>query len=209
MSTVLSPTTPASSSVTRSRRLRRVGIWTLVGAWVAVAFIHPNMDPDTISENLDGRMGRWIGVHVAQLFLAAGLATLLWHLVRGKTSRSARLVRGLLPLYLVTFGAFDSVVGLGAGLAVDSGPAGVDVARHIISSPIAGDFSLISNIASLSLIAVIASTGLALKRAGTSTLTWSLMIFGILLGAHSGAPAAVGAVAIGWSAHRAIARDGQ
>ena len=205
MTTTLAPTTPSTDSSPASSRskLIRIGIWTLAAAWVAVAFIHPNMSPEAVGE-LRSVMGRWMFVHVAQLFLAAGLAYTLWHVLRNNTTRPAKLARGLMPVYLVFFGAFDAVVGLGTGLAVDSGPAGEAAARHIINSPLAGDFSVITNIASLSLITVIATTGLALKKAGASTLTWSLMLTGVLLASHSGAGAAVGVMAIAWSADRAL-----
>jgi hypothetical protein len=191
------------STTTPRSKLVRTGIWVLAAGWIAVAFVHPNMSPETVGE-LRPVLGRWMGVHIAQLVLAVGLAYTLWHVLRDNTTRAARLVRGLMPVYLVFFAAFDSVVGLAAGLAVDCGTAGEAAARHIINSPLAGDFSVITNIASVSLITVIVATGLALKKAGAPTFTWALMLTGVLLSAHSGAAAAVGVTAIAWSADRVL-----
>src|SRR5918994_1111639 len=141
--------------MTNNAIIRRALLVTVPVLWMGVAYIHPNADPETPAASLDGHVDTWIFVHVAQLFLVAGLAGLLWTLIRDRTGRAATLVRVTMPVYLVMFAAFDSVVGLAAGLILRHDRGDGEAAVSLIGNGIAGDFSLVSQIAQGALLTVL------------------------------------------------------
>jgi hypothetical protein len=193
--------------------LRRLLLVAVPIAWIAVALLHPDLHPEDAIGTVGDRLDMWITVHVVQLFLAAGLATVLWTVLRGQTSRAATVARAALPIWLVTFAAFDSVTGLASGLAAHHGEPTTgahydainDTAGYLNSNAIAGNLSPIAGLATLSLIIAVGSTALALHRAGARARTSVAMLAGTLLAVHSGPPAALGLAAIAfavWDADR-------
>jgi hypothetical protein len=193
--------------------LRRLLLVAVPVTWIAVAFLHPDLHAEDAIGTVGDQLDMWIGVHVVQLFLAAGLATVLWTVLRGQTSRAATIARAAMPIWLVTFAAFDSVTGLASGLAAHHGEPTTgadyaainDTAGYLNSNSIAGNMSPMAGLATLSLIVVVASTALALHRAGARTRTSVAMLAGTLLAVHSGPPAALGLAAIAfaiWDADR-------
>ena len=183
--------------------VRRALLVTVPVLWMGVAFVHPNADPKDPAATLAGHVDTWILVHVAQLFLAAGLAVLLSTLIRGRTGRATTLVRVTMPVYLVMFAAFDSVTGLATGLILKHDPSNGEVVESLIGNGIVGDFSLISQIAQGALVTVLLSTALVLRRAGGSRLVWWPMVGGVLLATHMGPTAAIGLAAIALAAVQA------
>ncbi len=97
-------------------------------AWVVVALVHPQGSGD-VYEGLRDEVGLWIGVHLAQPVLAIGLAAVLWTLLLGKRGTAATVARCAIPVWLVSFTAFDSIAGLASGLAVQhaNGLAGAEL----------------------------------------------------------------------------------
>ena len=85
--------------------------------WAVIALLHPQGDGD-VFDYLDDMVGLWLGVHFAQPVLALGVAAILWMLLAGRTSTAATVARVAIPVWLVSFAVFDSVTGLGSGLAV-------------------------------------------------------------------------------------------
>jgi hypothetical protein len=189
--------------MTTNTIVRRTLLATVPVLWMGVAFLHPSADPETPAASLDGHVGTWIFVHVAQLFLAAGLGALLWTLIRDRTGRAATLVRVTMPIYLVMFAAFDSVVGLATGLILRHDLGDGAAVESLISDGIAGNLSLVSQIAQGALLTVIVSTALVLRRAGGSRWVWWPMLGGVLMVMHFGATAAVGLAAIAFAAVQA------
>lgn len=183
--------------------VRRALLVTVPVLWMGVALIHPNADPKNPAATLAGHVDTWILVHVAQLFLAAGLAVLLSTLIRARTGRAATLARVTMPVYLVMFAAFESVVGLAAGLILKHDPSNGPAVESLIGNGIVGDFSLISQVAQAALLTVLLSTALVLRRAGGSRLVWWPMVGGVLLATHMGPAAAIGLAAIAFAADQA------
>lgn len=146
--------------------------WEWITAWLAppvlaaVVLLHRNDPADAM--DLAGSTTLWIWIHVALL----GALVLLAHVVRlllgGIDGWAATIARTLLPVALVTYAAFDSLVGLGTGVLVeraqDLGPDAEDLVAQwwAVPSPI----SVISAIAQVAWVTVLGATAVARSNTG-------------------------------------------
>jgi hypothetical protein len=87
-------------------------------AFGVASLLHPVPGHQPIVDALEPRLGRWLGVHVAQLVLLILLAATLWLLVEGLPTRAATVCRLALVPFLAFYTAFDAVVGIGTGTLV-------------------------------------------------------------------------------------------
>jgi hypothetical protein len=171
--------------------------------WVVVALLHPQGDGD-VFDYLDDKLGLWLGVHFAQPVLALGVAAILWMLLAGRTSTAATVARVAIPVWLVSFAVFDSVTGLGSGLAVRhakglSGPeqqGAASTAEYLLENRITADFSPVWFVQAVALLTAVIGTALVLRAAGASRAVFVTVLVGTLLVFHAGAAAAVGLVAL-------------
>ncbi len=171
--------------------------------WVVVALLHPQGDGD-VFDYLDDKVGLWLGVHFAQPVLALGVAAVLWMLLAGRTSTAATVARVAIPVWLVSFAVFDSVTGLGSGLAVRhakdlSGPeqqGAASTAEYLLENKVTGDFSPVWFVQAAALLTAVIATALVLRSAGASRAVFVTMLIGTLLVFHAGPVAAVGLVAL-------------
>jgi hypothetical protein len=86
---------------------------------------HPPLRQPGMIAFLRPRASVWMGVHLAQLVLVLLLGIALWVLTEGLAGRAATVSRIATAAFLVFYGAFDSAVGIGAGLlarAFDADP---------------------------------------------------------------------------------------
>jgi hypothetical protein len=171
--------------------------------WVVAALLHPQGDGD-VFDYLDDKLGLWLGVHFAQPVLALGVAAILWMLLAGRTSTAATVARVAIPVWLVSFTMFDSVTGLGSGLAVRhakdlSGAeqqGAASTAEYLLENKITADFSPVWFVQAAALLTAVIATALVLRSAGASRAVFVTMLIGTLLVFHAGAAAAVGLVAL-------------
>jgi hypothetical protein len=173
--------------------------------WAVVALVHPVAFEGTVYRDLQDQVGLWMGVHFAQLVLAVGLAAALHIAVRGRDQLPARVTRVALPIFLVAFASFDSVAGLGTGLAVknanglDGGQreAAGTAAEYLLDNRFAGDMSVVWLISGLALVTAIAGAAFTLREIGAPRRTWILVLVGTLTAMHMGPPAALGLLCLG------------
>jgi hypothetical protein len=171
--------------------------------WIVVALVHPQGSGDLYDELRD-QVGLWLGVHFAQLVLALGLALVFWTLLAGRAGTAATVARLALPVWLVSFAAFDSVTGIATGLAVHhanglDGPeqaGAVSTAEYLNDNRFTADFSLVWFVQAAALLTVVIATALVLRSAGASRGLFVAMLGGVLLVFHAGVIAAIGLLAI-------------
>jgi hypothetical protein len=196
------------SSASAENHRRRSAPWArfLVAiplAWVVVALVHPQGSGD-VYEGLRDEVGLWIGVHLAQPVLAIGLAAVLWILLVGKGGAAAAVARCALPVWLVSFTAFDSIAGLATGLAIRqaNGLAGAEqagaasTAQYMLDNHFAGSISPVWLIQATAFVTIIIATALVLRSAAASRALFAAMLIGALHVFHAGPISAVGLVAI-------------
>lgn len=106
---------PPDSRSSRARLLVRRGLLFAVPvATAAVIAGHPP-DPATATD-LGDATSRYIGIHVALLFMLPLLGIALWLLLDGISGLAATVARILIPVALVFYAAFDALVGIAAGV---------------------------------------------------------------------------------------------
>lgn len=94
-------------------RVRRLVLFGTPLLYVVLGVLHPNPDPD-----LGDPTGLFIGLHIGQLFLIAGLACSIWLLVEGIESRAATVARALILPYVILYTTLDAVAGIAMGTVV-------------------------------------------------------------------------------------------
>lgn len=102
----------------RSILVRRAFLFGVPLLYLVLGLLHPTPDP-----GLGDPTSLFIGLHIAQLFLIGGLAYSLWLLVDGLDGRAAKIARGLILPYAITYAAFDSVAGIAMGTVVEKANA--------------------------------------------------------------------------------------
>jgi hypothetical protein len=113
--------------------------------------------------DLSGTTTTWIWIHVVLLGALALLAHAIRILLADADGHAASVARGLLPIALVTYAAFDALVGLGTGVLVERaetlGPDAAQLVEHWWSVPT--PISSIAAIAQLSWVTVLGTTAIA------------------------------------------------
>ncbi len=180
----------------------------LVGAplaWIPVAFLHPAANPDSVYEDLAAAADRWLFVHLAQLALTLWIGVAMWRAVAGQHGLAARITRAAVPVFLVSFAAFDSVAGISTGLAVrhaQSLPAAqvdgvASTTEYLAMNYFTGDFSPLSFISGISLSAAVVGIAMTLRSLGAARWVWISAFGGVLLNLHAaGVIPAVGLAAL-------------
>jgi len=171
--------------------------------WIVVALVHPQGNGD-VYEYLDDKVPLWLGVHFAQLVLALGLAMVFWVFLAGRAGAAAAVARLALPVWLVTFSAFDSVTGIASGLAVHhandlDGPeqaGAASTAEYLVDNRVTADLSPVWFLQAAAFLTVVIATALVLRSVGASRGLFVAMLGGALLVFHAGAIAAIGLLAI-------------
>ena len=92
---------------------RRAVLFGVPSLYVVLGLLHTD-NPEVGDET---RL--FIGLHIAQLFLIGGLASLLWLLVDGLDSRAARLARLLILPFVILYTALDAVLGIAWGIVAE------------------------------------------------------------------------------------------
>lgn len=117
---------------------RRVILLGVPSLYVVLGLLHPTTNPE-----LGDETNLFIWLHIAQLFLIAGLAFVLWLLVEGLDNRAAVVTRALIIPFVVAYTALDAILGIAWGIATESAnelPAADQAgAGELIEELISGD----------------------------------------------------------------------
>jgi hypothetical protein len=152
----------------------------LVGVPIATALVIFQHPPDpSAATDLAERAELYLWIHVALLFMLPMLGVVVWSVLRGLRGGAATTARLLLPVALVFYAAFDSLVGIGAGLLSREAMAMTGEARggaeglaaRWMEIPL--PMPIISTIAVVSWSAALVSAAVAHWRAGSS---WIVVI---------------------------------
>ena len=160
-------------------------------AFGIASLLHPVPGSGPIVDALEPRLGRWLGVHVAQLALLVLLAATLWLLVEGLPTRAATVCRLALVPFLAFYSAFDAVVGIGTGTLVGlaRGLDGEARATAVRLAQAFWDARLTHGTAILAVIAIahlawlvaVGAAAIALRQAGaTRAVVCLLALAGVL-----------------------------
>jgi hypothetical protein len=161
-----------------SRSLSRGEIGFILGvpaAWAVLLLFHPGGEPDTIYLNLQDKVDRFLAVHVGMLIFIPLFAAAVYVLTRNVEGTAARVSRFALIPFVIFYGAFETLQGIGVGTLVDelNGLSEIDQAtREDLTQDFAEnylfrDLGVFVSIGNVALVTAMIAAGVALRgRAG-------------------------------------------
>jgi hypothetical protein len=182
-----------------SARFSRAQLAFLIGvplAWAVVLLFHPTGEGEAITyADLQDEVTRWLVVHLGMVVFIPLIAGAVYLLVRGMESTAARICRIALGFFVVFYGAFEVLVGVGTGILVDD-INGLAASERAAAAPlveafndnilIRGPVGVFTSIGSVGFIAAAIAAGVALRREAAAPLSVALLLglSGFLITAH-------------------------
>ena len=176
------------------RALSRREILFLVGvplAWAVLLLFHPGGEGTDIYQDLHDKVTRWMVVHVGMMLFIPLFAAAVYVLLRGIEGTAAQVSRVGLVVFVVFYGAFELLQGVGVGILVNEvgsiPPAErEDLVQDFAEHPLIGPFGVFNSIGGLGLLVAMVAAGVALRRhAGAPRSVMVLLaLSGLLIGAH-------------------------
>ena len=180
-----------------SRRFSRNELAFLIGvplAWAVLLLFHPTGEGETINyAELADKVTPWMVVHLGMLFFIPLIAVVMYLLLRGIEGTAARVARIALVPFVLFYGAFETLVGLGTGILVHevNGLAGAEKAAGAVLVEEFNDnilirpFGVFVSLGSVAFVAAAIATGIALRRHGAPLAVPILLaLSGFLITAH-------------------------
>ena len=88
-------------------------------AWAILLLFHPGGEPDTIYLNLQDVVDRFLVVHIGMLIFIPLFAAAVYVLMRDVEGTAAQVSRIALIPFVIFYGAFETLQGIGVGTLVD------------------------------------------------------------------------------------------
>ena len=180
------------------RAFSRNELMFLIGvplAWAVLLLFHPGGEGDEIYADVHDKLTAWMVVHIGMMFFIPLFAVVVYLLVRGIDGTAAQVTRIGLVLFVVFYGAFELMQGIGVGILANE-VNGLPQAERATGADLVQDFAehpLITNglgvfvsLGSIGLVAAMIGAGHALhRRAGAPLSVWILFgLSGFLITAH-------------------------
>jgi hypothetical protein len=182
-----------------SARFSRDQLAFLIGvplAWAVLLLFHPTGEGEAITyADVRDEVTRWLVVHLGMVVFIPLMAGAVYLLVRGIESTAARVCRVALLFFVVFYGAFETLVGIGTGILVDD-INGLAAADKAAAAPlveqfndnilIRGPIGVLTSIGGLAFITAAIAAGVALHREAGAPLAVAVLLglSGFLITAH-------------------------
>lgn len=180
-----------------SPRLTRPWLAFAIGvplAWAVLLLFHPTGEGESITyADIQDKVTPWMVVHVGMLFFIPLIAVAIYLLLRGIDGTAAWVARIALVPFVVFYGAFETLVGLGTGILVHEvnglvgaeKAAGATLVHEFNDNVLIRGFGVFPSIGSFAFIAAVIATGIALRRHGAPIAVPILLaLSGFLITAH-------------------------
>lgn len=182
-----------------SARFSRDQLAFLIGiplAWAVLLLFHPTGEGEAITyADVQDEVTRWLVVHLGMMIFIPLMAGAVYLLVRGIEGTAARVCRVALVLFVVFYGAFEVLVGIGTGILVDD-INGLAASDRAAAAPLVEEFNdnflirgpigVFTSIGSLAFITATIAAGVALRREAAAPLSVAILLglSGFLITAH-------------------------
>jgi hypothetical protein len=160
-------------------------------AWAVLLLFHPGGEGDEIYQDLHDKVTRWMVVHIGMMLFIPLFAAVVYLLIRGIEGTAALVSRIGLALFVVFYGAFEMLQGIGVGILVNEAnglpPAERDdLVQDFAEHPLAANLGVFGSIGGLGLLAGMIAAGAALRRHAGAPLAVGIFLglSGLLIGAH-------------------------
>ena len=163
-------------------------------AWAILLLFHPGGEPDTIYLNLQDVVDRFLVVHIGMLIFIPLFAAAVYVLMRDVEGTAARVSRIALIPFVIFYGAFETLQGIGVGTLVDdlNGQSGIDQAtredltQEFAENILFRDFGVFVSIGNVALVTSMIAAGVALRSRAGAPLSVAILlgISPFLISAH-------------------------
>ena len=163
-------------------------------AWAILLLFHPGGEGTDIYQDLDDKVTVFMVVHLGMLVFIPLFAIAVFLLLRGVEGTAAEVSRIALVFFVIFYGAFEILQGIGVGTLVDE-LNGLPEIEEATREDLVQDFAeniwfrnlgVFGAIGGLGLLIAMIAAGVALRgRAGAPlSVVILLSLSGILIGAH-------------------------
>jgi hypothetical protein len=179
------------------RPLSRREVIFLVGvplAWIVLLLFHPAGEGKEIYVDLQDQVTRMLTVHIGMLLFIPLMAAVVYVLLRGVEGTAALVSRIALAPYVIFYGAWEAMYGIGLAIladAVNGLPAseratGAAVIQDYAENVLIGGFGVLVSLGSIAFIIATIAAGLALRRHAGAPLAVAVLLglSGFLITAH-------------------------
>jgi hypothetical protein len=164
-------------------------------AWAILLLFHPGGEGTEIYNDLEDKVTAFMVVHLGMLVFIPLFAAAVYLLTRDLEGTAARVSRIGLVLFVIFYGAFEALQGIGVGILVNelNGLPAVDeatredlvqdFAEHVL---IRGGLGVFVTIGSIGLVTAMIAAGVALRGRAGAPLSVPILfgLAGLLISAH-------------------------
>ncbi len=188
----------AASHTSRPPRLSPGLVAFLIGvplAWAVLLMFHPTGDGEAITyADVQDQVTAWLTVHLGMMIFIPLIAVALYLLLRGVEGTAAQVARIALVPFVVFYGAYEVLLGVGTGILVhdvngmvpSEQAAGAAVANEFTDNILIRGFSVLSSLGSVAFITAAIAGGIALHRHAGAPRSVAVLLglAGFLITAH-------------------------
>jgi hypothetical protein len=181
-----------------SPRLSRDLLAFLVGvplAWAVLLMFHPTGEGESITyADLQDKLTAWFAVHIGMILFIPLMAIAVYLLLRGVPGTAARVSRIALAVFVLFYGVWEALVGIGSGILVNDINALAESERAAAAglvetyndNVLIRAFGIFGSIGSTAFIIAMIAAGVALRRHALAPLAVPVLLglAGFLITAH-------------------------
>jgi hypothetical protein len=170
----------------------------LIGVPLALAVLllfHPTGEGEAITyADVQDKVTPWLVVHIGMMIFIPLIAAAFYLLLRGIEGTAARVSRMALVPFVVFYGAYEVLLGIGTGIlvhdvngfATSDRMAGASLVNEFTDNVLIRGFSVLSSIGSVAFITAAIAAGVALRRQAAAPLAVPILLglSGFLITAH-------------------------
>jgi hypothetical protein len=163
-------------------------------AWVILLLFHPGGEGEDLYRDLQDQVTRMLVVHIGMLIFIPLMAVVVYVLLRGVEGTAALVSRIALAVYVVLYGAWEAMYGIGLGILADAvnglpeteRATGAEVIQDYGENILLRGFGVFVSIGSVAFIIAMIAAGIALRRHAGAPLAVAVLLglSGFLITAH-------------------------
>jgi hypothetical protein len=164
-------------------------------AWAVLLLFHPTGEGETITyAELQDEVTAFLVVHLGMMLFIPLMAVAVYLLLRGIEGTAASVSRIALVPFVVFYGAYEVLLGVGTGILVDDvngfaaseRAAGAALVNEFTDNVLIRGFSVLSSLGSVAFITAMIAAGVAVRREAAAPLSVPILLglSGFLITAH-------------------------
>jgi hypothetical protein len=164
--------------------------------WAILLLFHPGGEGTEVTyAELQDKVTAWMAVHIGMMLFIPLFAAVLYLLLRGVEGRAAWVSRIALVPFVIFYGTWEALQGIGVGILVDEvnklpaaerSTTGADLVHDFADNVLIRNFGVFGNIGSVALITAAIAAGVALRRHAGAPLSVAALlgVSGFMITAH-------------------------